>query len=175
MLCDKYSNFIAGNHADLYPFALVLYPMNFPCLPKILFLRLNNLEIKLYLVVLEERKRLPNVLFESLSLILSKNISYILLTTIKASRCCRFLQIQGLQNQNIFVGYQSDPMSFISKLDVYLDISLRYWSNAFRCFTPGIPSVSVISPYECHLVLLYKRSMLIVFHPAYLVDLFMIM
>ena len=101
---DKYSNFIAGNHADLYPFRLGLIPDELSCLPKILFLRLNNLEIKSFSVVLEERKDCPTS-FSRISIAdsIQEYFIYILLDwPIKASRCCRFLQIQGTAKSKYF-------------------------------------------------------------------------
>ena len=105
---DKYSNFIAGNHADLLSFH-GLIPDELSCLPKILFFKTNNLEIKLYLVVLEEEKIAQRPFLDPIADSIQEYFIYILLDwPIKASRCCDFFKSKGLQNQNIFVGYQSD-------------------------------------------------------------------
>ena len=66
-------------------------------------------------------------------------------------------------------------MSFISKLDVYLD-SFPFGTGQMLldALHSGIPSVS-ISPYECHFSSIIQEINADSVPPAYLVDLFMIM
>ena len=151
---DQYCNFIAGNDADIFPFRLGLIPDDIsPIHTNSSHTSKKSRKQIIFGCVGREEKIAQRPFLEALSLILSRNSSYIFCWTGRSKRqdVVDFFNSKGLQHQNLFVGYQSDPMSFIGKLDVYLD-SFPFGTGQMLldALHLGIRSVSVTSPYECH-------------------------
>ena len=122
-----------------------------------------------------EEKIAQRPFLEALSLILSRNSSYIFCWTGRSKRqdVVDFFNSKGLQHQNLFVGYQSDPMSLLVNLTFISTLFLLAWLMLLDALHLGIRSVSVTSPYECHFSSVIQEILQTMFLLAFLANQFL--